>query len=162
MNAASLRVSDSGTPRTCGNDIGTASPLSTTRQPPNWIVPHANPLTDGSTTIGRHSASPRIASLEPRNCFKPAPKPNKKRVKRVVRRAEVCEAEAASQKRSESLHLGKDPFAGEVGVKLVEGDVTDRRTKECERSVEPQRRRRPRPAELDEGEVVETNDGESP
>jgi hypothetical protein len=58
----------------------TSLPLRSTRQPPGWTVPQANPLTDGSTRIGNHCTWARMASLEPRTCFSPAPKPNEKRV----------------------------------------------------------------------------------
>ena len=53
----------------------------------------AHAPTSGSIRIGSHFASARIANLEPRNCFNPAPKPNEKRVKRS-RAAATCVAPA--------------------------------------------------------------------
>src|SRR5688572_12634781 len=79
-----------------------------------------------------------------------------------LRGAEVREAEAGGQKRAEPFHFLDDELAREVRMELVQGDLADGRPEKRKRSAEPQRRRRPRPAELDEGEVVETNAGSEP
>src|SRR5262245_65576592 len=68
-------------------------------------------------------------------------------------------ADAACQKRSEPLDFGDRELAREVRVKLVQPDVADRRAKRPERRVELQRRRRSRPAELDQREIIEANTG---
>jgi hypothetical protein len=52
--------------------------------------------------------------------------------------------------------------AREVRVKLVQRDVSERRPQILERRAEPQRRRRARPAELDEREIVEATPAEKP
>ena len=68
-----------------------------------------------------------MASLEPRNCFRPAPKPNEKRVNPSCAAPRCVSADAAGQKRSESFHFRNDELPGEVRVKLVQRDVSDRR-----------------------------------
>ena len=66
---------------TLSSNCCVSGPVKTTTQPPTPTVPHAHAPTWGSIRIGSHFASARIANLEPRNCFNPAPKPNEKRVK---------------------------------------------------------------------------------
>src|SRR5262249_20674661 len=77
----------------------------------------------------------------------------------VIRGGDMRGTGAARQKRSKTLYFGDDELAGEVRVKLVQCDVSERRAREAERGFEPQRRGRLRPADLDQGEVVEPDSG---
>src|SRR6185436_15589488 len=77
----------------------------------------------------------------------------------IVQSGHVRGADAARQKRPETFDFGDDELTREVRVKLVQRDVSERRAKRYEWRVEPQRRRRPRPTELNQGELIETDTG---